>query len=384
MSKANIVLVTRDEATAELVSSALESSQSLVLSGICKDVSELRTHLSRAAAQVTVVDIDPHSVQVLRDLSLIVTAHPETRVVVISNQFNEQLILEAMQVGARHFLRKSSIPAELEDVLKRLLCETTKDVKLGEIVTVLSASGGCGATMVAVNLANEFRLTSCKPVLAIDLDVCYGTVSDYLGIRGQYGIADVLRRKGSIDKDLIESSAYSYAEDFHVLLSPASTNGHSVAPLQYENLGEALEVCREQYAYTVIDAPRTTKSLSLDLAAMSRLVLIVFQLTVKDLRYARSLVASLSERGIPSDKIIPLANRVRQRGPLVRLEDSQKVVGLESFARIRSDWRSAMKSVNRGRPLAEVAHRSGLRKDFRKLATRIHSRKKNGNETGAR
>ena len=383
MPEANIVLMTREEATAELVSTALDSSQPLVLSGICEDTSELRSQLSRLAAQVTIVDIDTHSAQVLRDLSLIVTSHPETRVVVISRDFNERLILEAMQAGARHFLRKNCIGAELEEVLQRLLSETMKDVTLGEIVTVLSASGGCGATTVAVNLANEFRLTSSEPVLAIDLDVCYGTVSDYLGIKGQYGIADVLRRKGSIDKDLIESSAYSYTKDFHVLLSPASTNGHSVAPLQYESLGEALEVCKEQYGYTVVDAPRVPGNVAIDLAAISKLVVIVFQLTVKDLRFTRSLAASLSENGIPSDKIIPLANRVSQRGPLVRLEDSQKAVGLDSFARIRSDWRSAMKSVNRGRPLAEVAHRSGLRKDLRKLATRIHSHKKNGNGTGA-
>jgi len=54
---------------------------------------------------------------------------------------------------------------------------------------------------MAVNLANELRLAASEPVLTIDLDTCYGTVSDYLGIEGRYGIADVLSRRKPIDKD---------------------------------------------------------------------------------------------------------------------------------------------------------------------------------------
>jgi Flp pilus assembly CpaE family ATPase len=106
---------------------------------------------------------------------------------------------------------------------------------------------------------------------------------------------------------------------------------------------------------------------------MSRFVVIVFQLTVKDLKTTRSLVSFLSQNGVPSDRVIPLANRVRERGPLVRMEDSRKVLGLDSVARIRNDWRSAMKSLNRGLPLARVAGWSGLRRDFRKLAATIHN-----------
>jgi pilus assembly protein CpaE len=372
-SESNVVLMTKEKATAELVSSALGSSHRHVLAGVCKDFSELRHHLSRTAAQAVVVDIDPYAAPVMRDLSVLVTANPETRVVIVSSSWSERLILDAMQAGARHFLRKSSVAEELDEVLERLLCEAAKDVMLGEIIPVFSAGGGCGATTVAVNLANELRLASSKPVLAIDLDTCYGTLADYLGIKGQYGIADVLHRNGVIDRDLVQSIAYGYMDDFHVLLSPAGINGRETVPLQFDNLSKTLEVCKQVYGYTVLDAPRIPRSVALGLAAMSRFVLIVFQLTVKDLKTTRSLVSFLSQNGVPSDRVIPLANRVRERGPLVRMEDSRKVLGLDSVARIRNDWRSAMKSLNRGLPLARVAGWSGLRRDFRKLAAKIHN-----------
>jgi Flp pilus assembly CpaE family ATPase len=115
-----------------------------------------------------------------------------------------------------------------------------------------------------------------------------------------------------------------------------------------------------------------------DLAGLSDIILVVFQLTVKDVNFARSMVSSLTKSGIAGEKIVPLANRVKRRGPLVRLEDSKKAVGLKSCQAIRGDWRKAMKSINRGRPLTEVARRSGLRSDFLKLAAKVRDYGING------
>jgi Flp pilus assembly CpaE family ATPase len=114
------------------------------------------------------------------------------------------------------------------------------------------------------------------------------------------------------------------------------------------------------------------------LAGLSDVVLIVFQLMVKDVNFARSMVLSLTNSGISSEKIISLANRVKKRGPLVRLEDGKKAVGVKSCQVIRSDWGKAMKSVNSARPLAQVVHKSGLRSDFRKLAAKVYTYGVNG------
>jgi len=384
MVSGNVLLMTKEDATANIVSSSLKSSPDVALAGVCRDIPELRACLSNTPnTQAVVADIDPDPLQVLYDLSVITTTNPETRVVVISSVFNEKLILEAMQAGARHFLRKESITSEIDEVLERLLCcEAKKEVKLGNIISVFSSSGGCGATSAAVNLANELRLMSSGPVLVIDLDNCYGTVSAYLGITGQYGIAHVLSHKHPINKHLIESVAYNYMEDFHVLLNPAAIEDGEFKSLQYENLTAALQACRETCRYIVVDAPRVAESVATNLASVSKFALIVFQLTVKDLRFARAMMSSFTQSGTSPKRIIPPANRVKRIGPLVRLEDSKEAMGLDSLHQIRSDWRKAMKSINRGQPLAQVARRSGIRRDFRKLAAKIYACNKNGERNG--
>jgi pilus assembly protein CpaE len=353
----------------------------MVLAGTHQEVSELRPYLANAGAQVVLVDIDPEPSKALDDLNMIMTDYPTTCAVILANRSTKELLLAAMQAGARHLLRKKAIRSDLVQVLEQLtLNGARKNGSSGSIISVFSAGGGCGATTVAFNLANELRLASSKPVLAIDLDSSYGTMSAYLHIAGHYGIADVLDHKGPIDEHLVMSSACNYMRDFHVLASPVSTDSCRSKSLRYEHLIDALEACRRVYRYTVIDAPRVDEDVAANLAAVSSVVLIVFQLTFKDVKLAHCMLSSLADNGIAPERIIPLSNRFSRRGLLLGLEDSKKALGLDSVHRIRSDWRRALNSVNRGLPLAQVAPRSGLRNDFRKLAAEIRACETNGNK----
>jgi len=379
-SEYNILLVTRDDSTVKQIKSALGESDLLHLTGTCKEVSELRSFLTHKKVHAVVIDIDPDPPQVLHELSGILNAYPEIYVVVICSHFTKKLAVQAMQAGVRHFLEKETIATELNQELQQLIHGgVEKESGLGsQVISIFSAGGGCGATTVAVNLSNELRLLTSGPVLVIDLDNCYGTITTYLGIKSQFGIADVLTREGLIDQHLIQSSAFSYMENFHVLPSPAGIESPRAKTFEFENLPRALEACRKVYRYTVIDAPRMLQSDAVKLAALSDIILIVFQLTVKDINFARLMVSSLTKSGISGEKIMSLANRVKKRGPLVRLEDGKKAVGAKSFHAIRSDWRRAMKSVNSAQPLAQVVNKSGLQSDFKKLANKVYAYGVNG------
>jgi pilus assembly protein CpaE len=383
MKSADVLVLTREKETAAAARAALESGSAAATPDLCDSMMEMRTRLSKAATggeyKVAIVDIDENPEHVLFELSKVIATYPHTRFVVISKDFNEKLVLHAMQAGARHFLRKSSIPTELDRVLERLLAQGTQGPeRLGSVLSVFSCSGGCGATMAAINIANELRLAHAKRVVIMDLDPHYGSVATYLGVKGKYGIGHVLAREGPIDKHVIQSTAISYGDGFDVLLSPASAQADTGLALNYAKLLGTLEACREAYDYIVIDAPRISQPVMADLASITRIGVVVFQLTVRDVGYASSLVAFLAERGIPRERILPLANRARRRGPLLKLEDSQRAIGATSLCPIRSDWAKAMKSVNRGLPLSDVARRSGLRRDYRRLAAKIHQCTSNG------
>jgi len=376
MSTPDVLVVTKDKRMMGTIQSMLVPRCAGKSPFGCRTLVELQDRLPMPSTNggigVAVIDIDQDPDRILFDLGRVIAANPKTRFVVLSTDSSEELILQAMQAGARHFLRKGNIATELDNVLERLLShELPPTVRLGDVISVFSCSGGCGATTVAVNLASELRLLCSQPVLIIDLDQHYGSVASHLGIYGRYGIAHILSRGEAIDSHLIQTGATTFAKGLDVLLSPVVASEDMSLPMQWENLGKAIEACREPYRYIIIDAPRLSQH-AVDLAALSQTIVVVFQLSVRDISFAKSTIALLRSRGVALHRILPLANRVNRRGPLLRLEDGKDAIGMKSVCSIRSDWRKVIKSVNQGQPLASVARRSRLRRDFHRLALKIH------------
>jgi pilus assembly protein CpaE len=348
---------------------------------VCDTLLALRTRLAQRTdhrPRVALVDIDRSPERVLAELSQIIAADPQTRFIVVSKEFDEKLMLHAMRAGACHFLRKHAIATELAPVLGQLLVSKAQAQRAGTILSVFSCSGGCGATTVAINLANELRLASSKSVLIVDLDTHYGSVAAHLDLRGKYGVAYLLGRDGAVDRPLIESCAVPFQEGLDVLLSPAAVRADAPEQMNYGNLLRLLDACQESHAYVLVDAPRLPQPALADLASVSRLAVVVLQLTVRDVAFARSLTSFLIDRGLPRDRILLLANRVRRRGPLLRVEDAQQAIGIDTFLCLRSDWSTAFRSINQGQPLANVARRSGLRRDFCRVAAQIQRWTSNG------
>ena len=376
MNGLDVLVVTSETETAASVRTVLASRDAGERTDVCRNVVELRTRLGKPGSNGVVGavldDIDQDRDRILYELGRLIAVHPGIRFAVLSTDFSERLILQAMQAGARHFVRKSNMAAQLDEVLEHLLSSKAETAgQAGDVISVFSCSGGCGATTVAVNLANELHLLTSAPALIVDLDPCYGSVASHLGVKGNYGIAHVLSREESLDAHFVKTSATQAVQGVDVLLSPASAGADASVPMNYGNLLKAVEACREPYRYVVIDAPRVPESVIADLASLSYMILVVFQLTVRDVSFARSRISFLSDHGIASDRILPVANRVGRRGPLLRVKESKRAIGVTSLCWIRNDWTKAVKSLNQGRPLAEMAGRSRLRRDFRRLAGQI-------------
>ncbi len=367
-----LVLVTDDSETVNAVASAVEQNGELASEGVCSDLRQLVVVLQHTPAAAVLVDIDPGPKRMLTDLDPIITRFTNSRFIVLSSASSNDLMLEAMQAGARHFLVKQSIATHLADVLQRLAPNgSAKTGKRGAAITVLSASGGCGATTIAVNLANELQLAAAEPALLVDLDCSYGAVASYLGLEGQYGLADVLVSRSRIDRHLITSTAVPYSEQLQVLLSPVSIDPANPAQLVYPHLGDALHACKRAYRFTVVDAPRVAMDVAVSLADGSQVTLIVFQLAVKDIRAARSTVRILTERGIPAARIVPLVNRYRKRRSTVTLEEARAAMGGVPLRCVHNDFRRASRAIDYGQPLAQAAPRSVLRRDLSRLAAAL-------------
>ena len=376
---ADILLVTQDAEVARTVADAINVHAKSTARGVCRNLDDLVITLDRALVPAVLVDIDPQPAQMLNDLEPIISRHPGTRFIAVASSQGD-LLMPAMQAGVRHFLLKDRITADLISVLQRLIPANAGTRNghhtSGAVVTVQSAGGGCGATTLAINLANELHLLSNQPTLLIDMDVSYGAAAGYLGISAQYGIADVLRDGDRIDTHLVRSTAVVHSDDLHVLVSPATVDMENPSPLQFEHLGRALQKARETYAFTVIDAPRIPLPVSMLLASASALTCLVLEMNVEHIRVARSMYAALAGRGLAQERILPLVSRYRGRREMITMEDAQRAIGCTRIGQLSNDYKAVLSSINYGKPLAVNAPKSALRMDVLGLARQVYQQSK--------
>ena len=376
-ARLQVSLVTPDPSVATAVESALKCNGHVLTGPAVRDVRDLPTAFGRTPTPIVLVDLDPQPQQVLSQLERVAARFPASRFVALASTLDSNLLLEAMQSGVRRVVAKQALGADLPGVLDRLTVSESPGAAAphGRVVTVLSASGGCGATTLAVNLAEEVSLQQKQPTLLCDLDCSYGAVAGYLGLHPRYAADHVLNYCGPIDGQLIRSTSTVHSDRLHVLASPASTNFAQPGPLKFDRLASALESARQAYGCTVVDAPRLPIDVAATLAAASDCCLLVFQLTVKDLRTARGMLDALAQHGVDAVSIVPVANRSAKR-QMIGLEEASKALGGVEVTPLRNDYASAISGLNYGHTLADAAPRSNLRRDVQDLLAKLRAKQR--------
>lgn len=374
-SESTLLLVAASQETEKAVSSALSLNDRFHLDAVRPALKDLAEHPQSAAPSAVLLDIDPDPRRILAELESVTARFPDTRFIVLSESLSNELVLEAMQAGARHFMLKRDLASDLGAVLQRLVGgKLAGSQRRGLVATVLSVSGGCGGTTVAINLANELSLLSSNAALLVDLDCNYGGAGSYLGLTGEYGIADVLERNGELDPQLIRSTAREYSDGLKLLINPMTVDPKSSDGLRYDHLSGAIRECRRSYDFTIIDAPRVSMDIAAQLADGGDATFLILQLTVKDIAMARLMLSALRERGVLAEALTVIVNRHQKRQAMLTLDDVRATLGDIPLTCVSNDYPSAIKCLNFGRPLAEMAPRSALRRDLKALAEEFRKR----------
>src|SRR5688500_8910413 len=80
----------------------------------------------------------------------------------------------------------------------------------GQVFTTASATGGCGKTFYATNLAYFLAHHTNKRVCIVDLDLQFGEVSTALRLRPKYTVFDALRRDEGDERDHLQTHLEEY------------------------------------------------------------------------------------------------------------------------------------------------------------------------------
>jgi pilus assembly protein CpaE len=242
--------------------------------------------------------------------------------------------------------------AEEEAVLPEVPAEPEPAVT----ITVASATGGCGKTFVATNLAYLLAQGTGKRVAIIDLALQFGEVVATLQLKPQRTIADVeVGVDGHID---LTSVMTQHKGGFDVLAAPPD-------PVAAEGLGASvissvIDAVRMAYDFVIVDTPPSLNEVVLGAFDVSDHLIVLATLDIPSVRNMRVFLTTLDRLQIPTDGLHLVLNKA-ERGVELTADDIHRVLGRGWDLELPYD-REVSRSVNLGLPVSEAAPKAEVSK----------------------
>lgn len=273
----------------------------------------------------------------------------------------------AMQVGARDFLPEPLLEQELLAAIGRLALEA-RDVPApgGQLIAIMNAKGGSGATMLACNLAHSLSAHGRRTLL-LDLDLQFGSVAHCLDVQPNHSHMEVLQRIDELDGVALHGFCSHFSPTLDVLGGRAGEL-FLTQDVQLEQLEALLRLARASYDWVVVDLPRQIDHLTGITLEQADHVYVVLQQSLSHLKDAVRLVRIMREDlGIGGERLQLVVNRYDKSAP-VSLKDIAEALHCGEPLRLPNDYVVINESQNTGVPLGLHAPRAALTQSIHQIA----------------
>jgi pilus assembly protein CpaE len=285
----------------------------------------------------------PSEIQTLR------REHPSTGVLLLLPALDPQMMLAAMRAGVSECLPAPITLEDLQGSLTRLAGHRPA-AKQGDVFAVVGAKGGVGATTVAVNVATMLNKLRPSSTLLIDLHITYGDAGVFLGAEPRFSIVDALENMHRMDATFLRSLITTTKSGVHLL--PSADRQLSV-PVDVAQVRALIELAASQYAYVVLDVPRSDSAMLDALAAVNSIVIVANQ-EVPTVRGAGRMAAAMQQR-YGRSRVGVVITRYDE-GAEIGQSDVERVVGAPVSYVFPNNYAAAVASLNKGRPLVLDNH----------------------------
>lgn len=308
------------------------------------------------------------------ELEALAARHPERRValIVVGASSDMGMMRLAMQAGARDLLPEPVVKADLFEALERVKRErqTPAQRTQGTMAAFVNAQGGCGATLLACNVAHMLAAESKKRTALLDLGLQFGAAPLYLDLYPQRGVWQAMENLDGLDEVALEGYFTRHASGLHVLShgtdEPVETR--ELSPPAVERL---LDVALRGHDHLVVDLPRRVDGVLATVVQRSQQVVVVLQQSVTALRDATRLLQWLrADAGAGRDQLCIVVNRY-DKGAAISAADIQKALSCDEPVLVPNDFRLVSECINSGTPLLDHARGAAITKAVMALQTRL-------------
>ena len=308
------------------------------------------------------------------ELEAVAARHLErkTALIVVGASSDVGMMRLAMQAGARDLLPEPVVKNDLLIALERVKRErqTQAQSAQGTVAAFVNAQGGCGATLLACNVAHMLAAESKKRTALLDLGLQFGAAPLYLDLFPQRGVWQAMENLDGLDEVALEGYFTRHASGLHVLSHGADerVEMRELLPAAVERL---LDVALRGHDHLIVDLPRRVDGVLATVVQRAQQIVIVLQQSVTALRDATRLVQWLrSEGGVARDQLCIVVNRY-DKAAAISVADIQKALSCNEPVLVPNDFRLVSECINSGTPLLDHARSAAITKAVMNLETRL-------------
>jgi pilus assembly protein CpaE len=261
---------------------------------------------------------------------------------------DSKLILRALHEGADHYLDEADLAAQLDSVLLRLqIKEEAARQPSGQVIGLLGASGGCGSSTLAVNLASVLAREAERCAL-IDLKPGVGDLAALLDVKPTHNFADLCVNVGRMDRAMFESALVSHSSGVHLLAPPLMYEDIRLVTAQ--GVSKTLHLARDSFRFVVVDLEDSYHEEQLVVLRQADYILLVLRLDFTSLRSTKRILANLQQAGVRNERVRLVINRFGQAKELP-LSEAEDVLGQKISFLIPDDPKNINAANNAGEPV---------------------------------
>lgn len=307
-----------------------------------------------------------------RELRRLRTQSPDMKLVLAVDRWRATSLRDTVRTGALDIVRLPVSDSDLRDAIEQLL-EIGPPVPVaplprngppdgrGTVIAVVSATGGCGKTFLATNVAYHLQSQLQKRTCLIDLDLQFGELSTALRLKPRYTIRDLVSFDDADDEELarrFEDYLERHESGVFVLAGPEEPADADA--IEASHVTRVLDAARSRFDYVIVDTPAALSEAVLVAVEQADQVLSLATLDLPSVRNLGVLLATLKKLKVPSERVKLILNKVE---PDVGI-DAARVEKYfpQGFAMTIPYGREVNRSLNMGQPALAYAPRSDVSK----------------------
>ena len=227
---------------------------------------------------------------------------------------------------------------------------TPSERPLGRVFTISSATGGCGKTFFATNIAYFLVRHTGKRACILDLDLQFGEVVTAMRLRPKFTIFDALQREDTDEDDLrahIEEYTVAHETGVHVLAAPREpSEADRITP---PDVTRIIEAVRKQFDYIIVDTPPQLNESVLAAFDLSDMLYVMATLDLPSVRNMSVFLSTLDRLKISTDNVKLILNKAESDVGI----DIEQVTKLfpQGFQSVLPYAKEVSRSINLGMPV---------------------------------